>query len=106
MQSSNPVTLRELLGDLSSELYALGAQTAALARAELRAASATLKLSLLLGAVGLLLAVAGSLVLLTALVLIAIALGMPPWAAAVSVGLVLCAGGGLAVWLCVARLRG
>lgn len=105
MQTPNASTLRQLLHEVSRDLYALGAQTGTLAGAEIRAATSTLKFSLALGAIGMVLAAAGLLVLVGALVLIAIALGLPAWAAAVSVGLLSTAAGAVALWLCVARLR-
>ena len=47
----------------------------------------------------------GLLVLLSALVLIAIALGLPPWAAATVVALVMIGAGAGVIYLCITRLR-
>jgi hypothetical protein len=97
--------LGQLLRDVSSDLRALGTVTAQLAQAEVGAATSTLKLALILGAIGIVVVVGGVLVLLSALVLTAMALGLPPWAAAASVALILIGIGVGMAWMCLTRLR-
>jgi len=93
--TDEPVTprLRELLSVISAEVQTLGSQTLRLARLEISATA----WSLAWAAVGLLasvlVAVAGAGVLVSALVLVAITLGLPAWGAATLVGVLLTVGG-------------
>jgi hypothetical protein len=98
-------SLRRLLPALSADLQLLCGQTLALARVE---ASSVLRSTLLYVAVaigGVALAAGGFLVLLGALVLIAVALGLPPWVAATGVGLLLVIAGAVTAYFCVAGLK-
>lgn len=95
----------EVLAALSADLRALISETAGLARSEISRASSALTTStvgIIAGAIVLLLGVA---VLAAALVLIGIALGLYPWAAALLVGLLLCGGGAITIWVFLAQLK-
>jgi len=95
----------EVLAALSADLRALISETAGLARSEISRASSALTIStvgIIAGAIVLLLGVAA---LAAALVLIGIALGLYPWAAALLVGLLLCGGGAITVWVFLAQLK-
>ena len=85
----------QLLGAVSADLRALLSQTLALGRLELTAAASALTWSAVGLVVSLLIALSGVAVLVSSLVLIAVALGLPAWAAAVLVGLVLTIAGAL-----------
>ena len=89
-------SLSGLLNGISIDVQLLASQTLALARLEVSAAASKLARS----GVGLLasvcVAVAGAAVLVSALVLMLIALGVPAWAAATLVGLLLTGGGAIA----------
>jgi hypothetical protein len=87
--------LRQLLGAASEDLQALISQTIALARLEFASATSALVTSVVGVAVSLVIVLGSVGVLMSALVLIAIALGLPAWAAATAVGLVLAIGGAL-----------
>ena len=88
-------SLRELLNGISTDVQLLVSQTLALARLEVSAAASKLAWS----AVGLLasvfVAAAGAAVLVSALVLILIALGVPAWAASTLVGVILTGAGAI-----------
>ena len=95
----------EVLAALSADLRALISETAGLARSEISRASSALTIStvgIIAGAIVLLLGVAA---LAAALVLIGIALGLYPWAAALLVGLLLCGGGAITIWVFLAQLK-
>lgn len=95
----------EVLAALSADLRALISETAGLARSEISRASSALTTStvgIIAGAIVLLLGVAA---LAAALVLIGIALGLYPWAAALLVGLLLCGGGAITIWVFLAQLK-
>jgi hypothetical protein len=94
-QQAQSPALRELLGAVSEDLRALVSQTVALARLEFAAATSALVTSVVGVALSLVIVLGGIGVLMSALVLIVIALGLPAWAAATGVGLVLAIGGGL-----------
>jgi hypothetical protein len=104
-EATEPLSTRVLLGSLPRELMLLGSQTFRLALAEVQRA----RREVLVAAVGLVAsAVAGLFgvaVLVSTLVLIEIALGMPAWAAALGVGALLAGGGGIAGWVFYNRLR-
>lgn len=93
-QAQSPA-LRELFGAVSEDLRALVSQTTELARLEIAAATSALVTSVVGIALSLVIVLGGIGVLMSALVLIAIALGLPAWAAATAVGLVLAIGGAL-----------
>jgi Putative Actinobacterial Holin-X, holin superfamily III len=92
--SLNP-SLKDLLSGISADVQLLASQTVALARIELSAAASKLAWSGIAVLVSVFIAIAGAAVLISALVLILIALGVPAWAAATIVGVVLTVGGGL-----------
>jgi Putative Actinobacterial Holin-X, holin superfamily III len=92
--SLNP-SLRELLNGVSGDVQLLFSQTVALARLEVSAAASKLAWSGVGVLASLFVAVVGTAVLVSALVLSLIALGLPAWAASTLVGLVLTAGGAL-----------
>ncbi len=92
---SRSPALRQLLGAASEDLQALASQTLALARLEFAAATSALVTSVLGVAISLVIVLGSVGVLMSALVLIAIALGLPAWAAATAVGLVLAIAGAL-----------
>ena len=92
---SRSPALRQLLGAASADLQALASQTLALARLEFAAATSALVTSVLGVAISLVIVLGSVGVLMSALVLIAIALGLPAWAAATAVGLVLAIAGAL-----------
>ena len=94
-QQAQSPALRELFGAVSEDLRALVSQTIALARLEFAAATSALVTSVVGVALSLVIVLGGIGVLMSALVLIAIALGFPAWAAATGVGLVLAIGGAL-----------
>jgi hypothetical protein len=97
--------LRQLAADLSVDVQRLGAQLGALAAAESRVAVRTAATSLAGIAGGALVALVGIQVLAAALVLGLVALGLPPWAAALIGAVLLIGGGGAVAWVYVGRLR-
>ena len=103
-QSSNP-SLRQLLNGISTDVHLLAAQTLALARVEASTAASTLAWSGVGVLAGGFVAAAGAAVLVSALVLILIALGLPAWAASTLVGVVLTAGGALSARFFVSAIR-
>jgi len=94
-QPAQSPALRELFGAVSEDLRALVSQTTELARLEIASATSALVTSVVGVALSLVIVLGGIGVLMSALVLIAIALGLPAWAAATAVGLVLAIGGAL-----------
>ena len=94
-QPAQSPALRELFGAVSEDVRALVSQTTELARLEIAAATSALVTSVVGIALSLVIVLGGIGVLMSALVLIAIALGLPAWAAATAVGLVLAIGGAL-----------
>ncbi len=91
-------SLGELLGDLTREVTTLVRQELALAKAEMTQKAAKVGKDAGLIAAGGLVAYAGFLALVAALILGLWTLGVPAWASALLVGLVVTAGGGLLVW--------
>ena len=89
------LSLKDLLSGISVDVQLLAVQTIALARLEASAAASKLAWSAAAVIVSVFIALAGAAVLVSALVLIVIALGLPAWAAATLVGVVLTVGGGL-----------
>ena len=98
-------SLAALVQDLGRDVAALLSQEVALARAEFAGKLANARLQLGLIAVGVLLALAGFLVLSAALVLVATALGMAPWAAALVIALLTLGGGAALAYSAFNRLR-
>ena len=97
--------LGEVLAAISRDLLLLLGQLASLAKAELGVVVGVIRNSVLVATVGVALLLCGALTLVTALVLIAVALGLPPWAAALAVGVLLTLGGGVAIQIGVASVR-
>lgn len=97
--------LGDLLSDVATDVRLLVLETAGLAAAEARATASALAVASAGAAGGLLLALFGALTIVASLVLIAIALGLPAWAAALGVGMVLVVAGGLTLRVFLARMR-
>ena len=102
--SPNP-SLRELLNGISTDARLLTSQTLALARLEASTAASKLVWSAVGALASLFVVVAGASVLVSALVLILMAMGLPAWAASTLVGLVLTAGGALSALFFVSAIR-
>lgn len=99
-------SLGELFAELTREITALVRQEAALAKTEMSQKAATIGKQVGMMAVGGLLAYAGLLVLLMAVVTaLAIEAGMEWWAAALVVGLITAALGGFLAWKGLDTLR-
>jgi hypothetical protein len=105
MNSAENRSVRELLVSLSEDLVALISQTAGIARAELGTAAKKLAWSVAGIAAGAISVMTGLVVLLSARVLIVMALGAPPWVAALLVGVILVGAGAGVAWLCLGRIR-
>ena len=106
---SDPVTprrpIRETLAAISADLMLLVAQLVAIARAEVGVAVGAARGGLVVATAGAALLVFGALTCVAALVLAAIALGLPPWAAALVIGVLLTLGGGIAVSVGLESIR-
>jgi cobalamin synthase len=89
------LSLRDLLNGISTDVQLLASQTLALGRLEVSAAVSTLAWSAMGLFASVFIAAAGAAVLVSALVLILVALAVPPWAAATLVGFVLVVGAAL-----------
>jgi hypothetical protein len=105
MTDRSPIALKELLNGISTDVQLLASQTVTLARLEVSAVASKLAWSALGLMASVFAAVAGAAVLVGALVLILIALGLPAWAAATLVGVVLTTGGALSALVCVSAMR-
>ena len=105
MSTSSKPEVGHLFRELSADLTSLASHTVALARLEVSNTVATISWSAVGILAGLVIAFGGFSVLVTALVLVAIALGLPPWAAALLVGIALMAGGAGTVVYFVNNLR-
>jgi hypothetical protein len=104
-QQAQSPALRELFGAVSDDLRGLVSQTIALARLEFASATSALITSVVGVALSLVIVLGGIGVWMSALVLIAIALGLPAWAAATGVGLVLAIGGAFSARRFVGKAR-
>ena len=93
-QSPGP-SLRHLLNGISVDVQLLASQLLALARLEVSAAASKLAWSVVGVVASVCVAAAGAAVLVSAVVLILIALGLPAWAASALVGLTLTAAGAI-----------
>ena len=97
--------LKELLNGISTDVQLLASQTLTLARLEI----STVATKLAWSAAGLLasvfVTVAGAAVLVSALVLILVALGLPAWAASTLVGVTLTVAGAIAASYFVGSIR-
>ena len=103
--SPNP-SLKDLLNGISEDVQLLASQTLTLARLEASAAASKLVWSGIGVLASVFIAIGGAAVLISALVLVLIALGMPAWGAATLVGVVLTAGGGLMARHFIDAIRG
>jgi len=97
--------LRDVLAAVSRNLLLLVVQLGGIAKAELGMAVGAVRNGVFVAAVGAALLVSGALTLVGALVLIAVALGLPPWAAALAVGVLLTFGGLVAVQVGLGSVR-
>ena len=95
----------QLLAALSADLRVLLAETVGLARAEVQTAASALAMSIAGIVAGAVVLITGLLVLVAALVLIAIVLGLPPWAAALLVGVLLSGAGAVTISAFLAKLK-
>jgi uncharacterized membrane protein YqjE len=98
-------SFRPLLLSLSRDLPVLLDQTVRLARTEIDTAVRSTLFYLAVAGGAVVIVIGGLLVLVSALVLIAIALGLPPWAAATVVALLMIGAGVSVIYLCITRLR-
>ena len=86
-------SLRDLLNGISTDVQLLASQTLTLARVEASTAASRLAWSVMGVVASVFVAVAGAAVLVSALVLILVALGLPAWASSTLVGVVLTGSG-------------
>jgi ABC-type uncharacterized transport system permease subunit len=98
--------LRELLNGISTDVQLLASQTLTLARMEISTAASKLAWSAAGLLASVLVTVAGAAVLVSALVLILVALGLPAWAAATLVGVLLTGAGVITARYFVGSMRG
>jgi len=97
--------LKELLTSISTDIQLLASQTLTLARLEIATAVSTLVWSAIGVVASVFVAIAGLAVLVSALVLILIAIGLPAWAASILVGVMLTGSGALAARYFVGSMR-
>ena len=98
-------SVRELLAAITNDLLLLGAQLFGIASAEGRVAAGAARNGAVVAIVGAGLLVCGALTLVSALVLVIVALGLSPWAAALAVGVLLTLGGAVALHVGVDMVR-
>jgi len=98
-------SLRDLLNGISTDVQLLVSQTLTLARLEFSAGASKLTWSGVGVLASVFIAAAGAAVLVSALVLILIALGLPPWAASTVVGVILTGVGAIAARHFVGAMR-
>ena len=103
-QRPNP-SLRDLLNGISTDVQLLASQTLTLARVEASTAASKVAWSAMGVLAGAFVAVAGVAVLVSALVLVLVALGLPPWAASTIVGVTLTAAGAIAARYFIGLMR-
>jgi len=101
----DPRTVPQLLAALSADLRRLFADTVGLAQAEIRRTGSALGMAMAGIVAGTIVLLLGVMVLTAALVLIGVAIGLPAWGAALLVGVLLSAGGAVAVGSFVAQLK-
>ena len=97
--------LKGLLASVSTDVQLLASQTLTLARLEVATVASRLAWSAIGMAASVFVAIAGLAVLVSALVLILIALGLPAWAASTLVGVMLTGSGALAARYFVGSIR-
>jgi len=105
-QAKQDRSLGELLGDLTQDISKLVRQELSLARAEMADKAGNIGKQLGLLAIGGALAYSGVLAIVAALVIILANLGLPYWASALIVGVVVAAIGGLLVKKGLDAIRG
>lgn len=98
-------TLRSRFDEIASDLGLLALHTVALAKTEGRVAAKAIFIALATGLASIGVAIGGALTLVSALVLTAVALGLPAWAAALVVGGLLTLGGLVGVTVATEMLR-
>ena len=101
-----PRPVRDIIAAISRDLLLLVEQLTALARAEIGEAVGGARSGAVTMAIGAALLVCGALTLVSALVLIANALGLPAWASALIIGVLLTVAGGVTLQLGVGAVRG
>lgn len=97
--------LKELLNGISTDVQLLASQTLTLVRLEISTAASKLAWSAIGVLASLFVTVAGAAVLVSALVLILVALGLPAWAASALVGVILTGWGAIAARYFVGSMR-
>ena len=98
-------SVRELLAAITNDLLLLGAQLFGIATVEGRVAAGAARNGVVVAILGAALLVCGVLTLVSALVLVIVALGLSPWAAALAVGVLLTLGGAVALHFGVDMVR-
>ena len=98
-------SVRELLAAITNDLLLLGAQLFGIATVEGRVAAGAARNGVVVAILGAALLVCGVLTLVSALVLVIVALGLSPWAAALAVGVLLTLGGAVALHVGVDLVR-
>jgi len=98
-------SVRDLLAAITNDLLLLGAQLFGIASAEGRVAAGAARNAAVVAIVGAGLLVCGTFTLVSALVLVIVALGLSPWAAALAVGVLLTFGGAVALHVGVDMVR-
>jgi hypothetical protein len=98
-------SVRELLAAITNDLLLLGAQLFGIATVEGRVAAGAARNGVVVAILGAALVVCGVLTLVSALVLVIVALGLSPWAAALAVGVLLTLGGAVALHVGVDMVR-
>ena len=98
-------TVPNLLAALSADLRLLLTETVGLARAEVQASASAVAMSIAGIVAGAVVLFMGLLVLVAALVLIAVALGLRPWTAALIAGVFLSGAGALTMSGFLAKLK-
>ena len=97
--------LKQLLNSISTDAQLLASQTLTLARLEIATAASTLAWSAVGVVASAFVAIAGLAMLVSALVLMLIALGLPAWAASTLVGVMLTGSGAIAARYFVGSMR-
>jgi len=98
-------SVRELLAAITNDLLLLGAQLFGIATVEGRVAAGAARNGVVVAILGAALLACGVLTLVSALVLVIVALGLSPWAAALAVGVLLTLGGAVALHVGVDMVR-
>jgi len=98
-------SVRELLAAITNDLLLLGAQLFGIATVEGMVAAGAARNGVVVAILGAALLVCGVLTLVSALVLVIVALGLSPWAAALAVGVLLTLGGAVALHVGVDMVR-